>query len=396
MVFASNGIKKLTRWQHWHVLLLCVLLLVAQAQAQDLPLGAPLVALSTPAQDAVLLYDVRYATLRRLQWGAGIQRAWGFVADGCRVLLTLDDKLYTAKLDGDDLRALVTFDELPDSAWGVDDPQPAPDGQQVAFTFWRDTPNGRTHHIAVVPAQGGTPTVLSRTGREFTPRWSPDSSTLAYVSYRERVAGETPFATAAPTVPPPPNTTPAPLVMLNEASLWLVRVATGERFPLTGFATGSVSAPRWSPDGTLIAFIYSPQPFSDLLWMIAAQEGAIPTQLSRATTLLLDMAWTPDGTQLIFSAYRWQGTSDNRLWRTPIVGIADIDGAPYLPEHALTHADFPRFSPDGRYVAARTAYALAIVDLETNAHTLLPSWADGNTPAFWSPAAFVGESTCNK
>lgn len=386
--------KKAARLQQWHVLLLAWLLLAGRTHAQELPLSAPLIALNTPAQDAVLLYDVRYATLRRLQWGVGMHRVWGFVADGCRVLLTLDEKLYSAKLDGDDLRPLVAFDELPASAWGVDEPQPAPDGQQVAFTFWRDTPNGRTHHIALVPAQGGAPTVLSRTGREFTPRWSPDGTTLAYASYRERVAGETPFATAAPTVPPPPNTTPAPLTLLNEASLWLVRVESGERFPLTRFATGSVSAPRWSPDGALLAFVYSPQPFSDLLWMIAAQEGAIPTQLSRATTLMLDMTWTPDGAHLVFSAYRWQGASDNRLWRAPIVGIADTDSAPYLPEHALTHADFPRFSPDGRYFAARTAYALAIVDLETNALTLLPSWADGNTPAFWSPASFTGERKC--
>lgn len=381
----------------WRPVLLIVLAgwWVVATHAQTVPLPAPLIALNTPTHDAIVLYDVRYEGVRRLSWGASEHTVWGFSADGCRLLVTLGEKPYTVRLNGEDLRPLLTVENLPASAWGVYEPQWSPDGERIAFTFWRDQNNTRTHHIAVVSATGGVPSVYSQVGREFTPRWSPDGQWLAYVSYQERVAGADPFSTAIPTEPPPPNTVATAPTLLNEADLWLVRADNSDRFPLTRFLTGNVTAPRWSSDGTLIAFTYSPLPFSDLVWMIAAQDGAIPTQLSRSYALLLDMVWMPDGAHLVMSARNWQGNAENRLWRVPLVGIADTDATPYLPEQALTHADYPRFSADGQYVAVRTGYALAIVDTKTNTQKMLPAWADGNTPALWSPPAFTGEGACD-
>src|SRR5690606_33702005 len=107
------------------------------------PLVGPLVAGDTAAQDRIILYDLSNMSRRELSFGPKWHRVWGFSADGCRVLLTLSEgralgRLYSARLDGSDLRELVQYNELPDSRWGVWDARWSPDGSKIAFTMIRD------------------------------------------------------------------------------------------------------------------------------------------------------------------------------------------------------------------------------------------------------------------
>jgi len=144
--------------------------------------------------------------------------------------------------------------------------------------------------------------------------------------------------------------------------------------------------PRWSPDGTLLSFVYAPAPNQDTLWIIAREQGAIPAQLSYDYITVLDTTWLPDGSRLIVSAMGLQRVAENVLWSVPLAGRADADALRYLPLNALPYADYPRFSPDGRYLAVRSAYGLALVDVaSTTQITLAERWALGNTPAVWHP-----------
>ncbi|NDJ59942.1 MAG: hypothetical protein GYB67_02390 [Chloroflexi bacterium] len=366
------------------------------------PLVGPLIAADSANQTAITLYDVGSQTIRRLAFGAGWHHVWGFSADGCRLIYTLSDgpalpKLYSARLDGSDPRALVQYDALPAAAWGIWEPQASPAGDRIAFTMIRDNrlrdgTRERTYHVGWVPAAGGVPEFYSVSGDEHTPRWSPDGAWLAYVAYEERVAGATIFATAEP---PPPDSAGSAAPLLREADLWVVGADGSNKDRLTNFPTGSVQMPAWSPDGDLIGFVYAPSPSSDQFWMIGNAAGAIPTQLSFEPTLVLDITWLPDSTALLTAARHLQNIRANQLWQIPLVGSADTDATLYpLAGEPLSHVDFPRFSADGRWLVVRSAYALALIDTEVRAWSLLAEMPLGNTPAVWSPAGFDGEAAC--
>lgn len=389
---------------HRLIWILLLGLLAVPALAQSAPLVGPLLALNRPDQRSVLLYDLGSETWREWSLGPRDHYVWGFTEGGCRVLLTLAEgsrpaRLLSVGLDGRDARELIVYDELPAADWGVWEPQVTPDGERIAFTWIRNQPTRgggtrRDTHIAWVDAAGGAPTLYSVTGREYTPQWSPDGAWLAYVSYDERPAGETLFATAVPTAEPPPGVTPPPPVLLNEADLWVVSRDGETKYRLTSFATGSVSMPRWSGDSELVSFVYSPSGGNDTFWMIANQERAIATQLSFTWNLILDMTWLPDSTAILGVARDFRGVAQNVLWRIPLVGSADDNATRYLETLDLPNADYPRFSLDGRWLALRSAYDLALVDLSDSTLRLLGARALGNTPPIWSPAAFAGEADC--
>lgn len=381
------------------VMLMLMLPALRLAGAQGLFVG-PLIAADTATLDRMVLYDLGSGGRRELSFGAAWHRVWGFSADGCRVLLTLSDgaelgRLYSARIDGSDLRELVTYSELPPERWGVWDPRWSPDGTRIAFTLIRDqqaTPGAeieREYHIAWVGADGGEPQLYSASGDEHEPRWSPDGRWLAYIAFDERVPGADIYSTAEPTPP-----AAAPTTLIREADLWVVSADGATKYRLTAFDTGSVRAPSWSPDGLLIGFTYSPSPGNDQFWMIANQPGAISTQLSQQWSLILDTTWLPDSSAMIAAVRDFHNTSENKLWRIPLVGLADTDAALYLNDSLLGYADYPRFSADGRWLALRSAYALAVVDTATMTWTLLDEQTLGNTPPVWSPGGFTGEAGC--
>jgi Tol biopolymer transport system component len=293
---------------------------------------------------------------------------------------------------------MVRYDELPDDDWGVWEPNWSL-ANRIAFTMMRDlrqTDGSIAHesHIAWIDGTGGAPEFYSVTGREYTPQWSPDGTWLAYVSYDERVPGADLFSTAVPTVEPPPGQPEVELPTILEADLWVVSADGAAKYSLTRFSVGSVHTPRWSPDGELISFVYSPTPNDDTFWMIANQTNAIPTQLSYEWNLTLDTTWLPDSSAILAAVRDFRDVSENRLWRIPLIGNADEDAAFYLADDTFEYADFPRFSPDGRYLAFRNEYSLVVIDLVFNTVRRFAEDRPGNTPPVWSPSAFTGEEAC--
>ena len=380
-------------------LLLFFMILPVQAQ-NNLPLQSPVMGINTVQQDAILLYDVTNNTYRELNLGADAHHLWDFSPDGCRILFTLSEdfapgRLYSAKLNGSDMQPVIVYDDLEGDAWGVLEAQWQPGGDLIAFTMQRDLNGREQHHIGRVSMDNPVPEFYSVAGREFSPQWSPDGEMLAYIGYQDRVAGVDIFSTAIPTAEPLPGQTPAPLNYVTEADLWLISVDGEEKLQHTGFFTGSVTKPRWSPDGETISFVHSPAGSNDTLWIIGRDSSARPAQLSFNFSLYLDSTWLPDSTGLIASMRNFRQTSENRLWQIPLVGRADDAAFLYLEEAALSHADYPRFSPDGRWLATRSAYELVLVDMTTRQTRLLDERSIGNSPVVWSAAAFEDERDCD-
>jgi Tol biopolymer transport system component len=401
------------------ILLAALLISLHTANAQDQPLflQGPVVAFGTAQMDRIILYDVgtEGGARRELNFGEGWHYVWGFSPDGCRVMFTLSDDintahLYSARLDGTDMREMVSYSGT--EWWGVWEPVWSPTGL-IAFTMQRYTLENdgsleRQYHVAWVDGNevlaSGAPAeaeFYSVTGDEHSPQWSPDGAWLAYVSYDRRFPGANVSSTAEPTIAPPEGQEPPPFnedLLLREADLWVVSADGETKYRLTYFDIGSVDTPRWSPDGELIAFAYSPSSNNDQFWMIANQRAAIPTQLSQLYSQILDITWLPDNSAMLGAARDFRQTEINLLWNIPLIGVADNDatlylnGTPNVP--AMDYADYPRFSADGRWLALRRAYQLMVLDTDTMAWGYVDGGMIGNTPPVWTPTGFVGESAC--
>lgn len=363
------------RWLMVAVLSCFLVAASAFGQPGEPPLSGPLAAFDTAAQDRIVLLEAATGRQRELSFGPYEHRIWAFSPDGCRLLLTLSEgtdpaRLFTARLDGGDLReaAAIGADE---GAW---DPAFSPDGRQLVFTLNRpeagfEATGGRSHRIALADAFTGAVTTLSVSGDEHTPRWSPDGARIAYASYETDGVG------------------------VRTADLWLASADGSARTRLTDFPSGSVTMPRWSPDGELIGFIYSAEANRDTVWMIGAAAGALPTQLSFAPALALDLTWLPTGTAMLAVLRDFRNEVANRVWQIPLVGAADYDAVLYPPTAALTGPDYPRFSSEGDRLALRTTYALALLSLPGGQGGPVAG-SEGNTPAVWSSAGFSSEAAC--
>ena len=83
-----------------------------------------------------------------------------------------------------------------------------------------------------------------------------------------------------------------------DASLWIVS-ADGSR---NRFLTKGAS-PRWSPDGTRIAFLNDGEPSGTQLYVRYMDAEGATSQVTRVSEPISDLSWSPDGKTLGFSMF---------------------------------------------------------------------------------------------
>jgi Tol biopolymer transport system component len=106
--------------------------------------------------------------------------------------------------------------------------------------------------------------------------------------------------------------------------------------------------PRWSPDGTQIAFMAS-RPGKPWKIFVMPAEGGTPREVTAGDHNQGDPTWTPNGESIVFAGMPWlefgAATGPNiHIANSKTSEISDVPDSENLFS--------PRASPDGRYLAA--------------------------------------------
>jgi Tol biopolymer transport system component len=106
--------------------------------------------------------------------------------------------------------------------------------------------------------------------------------------------------------------------------------------------------PRWSPDGTQIAFMAS-RPGKPWKIFVMPAEGGIPRELTAGDHNQGDPTWMPNGESIVFAGMPWL---EFGAVAGPNIHIADLKTSQISDVPDSENLFSPRASPDGRYLAA--------------------------------------------
>ena len=197
----------------------------------------------------------------------------------------------------------------------------------LGLVWWRRPAGGLPIATGTLGRATLTP-LTTDTGFEGEPTFSPDGETLAYVSDRP-----------------------------GNFDIFVRQVSGGADINVTN-DDGDDVQPAFSPDGRQIAFVstrsgappltfmaYNSPPRGGAVWVMPALGG----NARRVATDGNFPSWSPDGGELIYSSGPWFG---QRLYRVSASGgepqeIPLVFGVGTAPNHLL----YPRFSPDGKWIA---------------------------------------------
>ena len=157
-------------------------------------------------------------------------------------------------------------------------------------------------------------------------------------------------------------------VSYPEGTLWRSRVDGSDRLELTNPPVFA-AMPRWSPDGTQIVFMDMQVGQPTKILLVSAQGGAAQEMLAEHLPQI-DPGWSPDGKQMVFG--RWpMENSTIQLRDLSSKQVSIIPGSKGLYS--------PRWSPDGRYLAALSVNQKKIVIFDFEKQT----WSDWVTVPGW-------------
>ncbi|MFP5355746.1 MAG: prolyl oligopeptidase family serine peptidase, partial [Gemmatimonadota bacterium] len=292
----------------------------------------------------------------------------------------------------------------------VGDPRISPDGAWIAYTLTTtDSAKDKSDSDVWMVSWDGTRTVrlTNSPEGEGAPRWSPDNRYLSFVSGRfegkggqvwllDRAGGEgvrltelkggvsdyawSPDATRLVVVSRDPDPeeekkdsaatkSPKPIVIdryrfkqdgdgyleRRRNHLYVVDVASRK---VTQVTSGDYddSQPRWSPDGTRIAFVSRRGADADRennsdVFVVEAREGATPLRLTTWSGPDDTPEWSPDGSQIAYL----QG-SEPQLYaynQDALAVVASTGGTPRLITASLDRDVVrPTWAPDGQSIWA--------------------------------------------
>ena len=175
-------------------------------------------------------------------------------------------------------------------------------------------------------------------------------------------------------------------VNLVDQTLWRSHPDGSDRIQLT-FPPERAALPRWSPDATQLAYMSLQKGKQWKVFLISAQ-GGTPEQLISGDNPESDPTWSADGAQLAF------GTGVVGVSQNSEIKIVNIRTHKVATIPGSSDLFSPRWSPDGRYLAAlefrMVATKLVLYDFRTQKWSDWVSDPDGVTyPAWTSDGQYV-------
>jgi len=157
-------------------------------------------------------------------------------------------------------------------------------------------------------------------------------------------------------------------VSFPDHSLWRSKVDGSERLKLT-LPPVQATVPRWSPDSEQIAFFDAAPGKPWKIYLISAQ-GGTPEPVLDEQRNEMDPNWSPDGNSLMFSYFPiFERVAPEKLG----VYVVELKSRKVKKLPGSEGLWAPRWSPDGRYVVARSLdpQTLMLFDLTTQTWTSL-------------------------
>jgi eukaryotic-like serine/threonine-protein kinase len=244
----------------------------------------------------------------------------------------------------------VRLERLTDSVGIVGSPAISPDGKMVAFVV----ATGGRRQIWVRLLAGGVPLQITRDDADHRePRWLPDSSGLVYFApapdsvtgqlWRVSALGGTPRRVAPALSGADVSRDGQHLALFQRAGDEVALVITAvngstPRIVRTFAPDERYACPRWSPDGTRIAFERAGVQFDANLDVVVVATGECAT-LARAGWMD-GHAWLPDGSGIVYSA------STGSTMAYPPTNNLRVVSANGAGDRALTFGDISYLEPD--------------------------------------------------
>jgi Tol biopolymer transport system component len=144
-------------------------------------------------------------------------------------------------------------------------------------------------------------------------------------------------------------------VAFPAGTLWRARADGSERQQLT-FAPALVGLPRWSPDGRHIAFVEMPRGRPWRVQIVSADGGA-PQPLLPDDRNQTDATWSPDGSALAVGL----ALAEQSEGRPIHIEVVDLETRSRTLVPGSEGMFSPRWSPDGRYLAALSYDSLRLL-----------------------------------
>ncbi len=266
-------------------------------------------------------------------------------------------------------RRLLTNDDGMQPAW-------SPNGKLIAYWFM-PAASGRGD-IAIVPALGGEPIVITKDGStNWNPVWGPDGNHLYFASDRRggmrfwRVAIS---ADGKPTSEPEAVITPSKysrhltfsrdgkrllyVATDNQSNIQALKIDKDSLKPIAEpfwVTTGDryVSRPELSPDGSRFVFRLPRRNQDDLVAIDV--DGSNPRDVTDDAAFDRYPRWSPDGQRIAFTSDR-TGTYEIHTVNADGTGLKRVT-------FQNAGCSFPLWSPDGRRLAYRLNYKNYFVDL---------------------------------
>jgi Tol biopolymer transport system component/DNA-binding winged helix-turn-helix (wHTH) protein len=321
-----------------------------------------------------------------------------FSPDGAKIAYVAGNGIYICSRTGTDVKRLAS---MPEPSWDI---AWSPDGKVLRFTQW-DQKSGSTS-LWDVSADGKNPHPLlsgwNEPPGERGGGWSPDGRFYFFLSTREetfsvwvrREKSDFPFwSRPGPPIRLTSGPTSFEFVVPSHDGRRLFAASGRPRFELveqdphskqfvTRFKGAQIWDARFSPNGSRIALLGS----DGNLWQ-SRPDGTGKVQLTTDFSNLTDARWSPDGTRIVFDAIK-QGRPYN-IYQVRAEGGAVEE---LLPENQV-HV-YPDWSPDGESIAYSdrgnksaappAQQAIYVLDLRTRHAAKLPG-SDGLQFPRWSP-----------